>query len=39
VAVIGHGMAHNRGEIELTVAVRMGARKLEESPRWRIQKM
>lgn len=37
--VIGHGLPYYRGEIELTVAVRMGTRKLEVSACWRIKKM
>lgn len=37
--LIGHRMPHDRREIELTVAVRVGARKLEEGTCRRIQLM
>jgi hypothetical protein len=37
--MIVHGMPHDRSEVELTIAVGVGTRKLEESLRRRIKKM
>lgn len=34
-----HGTPHDRSEVELTIAVRVGAGKLEEGLRRRIKKM